>query len=154
MIDLNGEPCVKCGYVQTDFTDLDFRVVYQPKEVDGEKECLTIICPFCGYDYNIPCIDAGPYNHACLNATIDNLEFGIEAPLCNQRSLNPLYNIKCIGDLVKIPARNLIKTPNFGKKSLTEVESVLNYYGLKLGMRKKDIDEFQLPEGVKFNIYV
>lgn len=42
--------------------------------------------------------------------------------------------IKSIGDLARIDRRELMEAPNFGRKSLTEVEAALAEYGLRLGM--------------------
>ena len=43
--------------------------------------------------------------------------------------------IKYIGDLVQKTEVELLKTPNLGKKSLTEIKDVLAERGLSLGMR-------------------
>ena len=44
-------------------------------------------------------------------------------------------NIYYIGDLVQRTEVELLKTPNLGKKSLTEIKDVLASRGLSLGMR-------------------
>jgi hypothetical protein len=44
-------------------------------------------------------------------------------------------NIYYIGDLVQRTENELLKTPNLGKKSLTEIKDVLATHGLSLGMR-------------------
>ncbi|MDP1775230.1 MAG: DNA-directed RNA polymerase subunit alpha C-terminal domain-containing protein, partial [Moraxellaceae bacterium] len=53
------------------------------------------------------------------------------------RSANCLKaeNIYYIGDLVQRSEVELLKTPNLGKKSLTEIKDVLASKGLSLGMR-------------------
>jgi DNA-directed RNA polymerase subunit alpha len=43
--------------------------------------------------------------------------------------------IQYIGDLVQRTEVELLKTPNLGKKSLTEIKDVLASRGLSLGMR-------------------
>src|SRR6186997_2582667 len=44
-------------------------------------------------------------------------------------------NINYIGDLVQRTEVELLRTPNLGKKSLTEIKEVLEQHGLALGMR-------------------
>ena len=44
-------------------------------------------------------------------------------------------NIHYIGDLVQRTEVELLRTPNLGKKSLTEIKEVLQSHGLMLGMR-------------------
>ena len=53
------------------------------------------------------------------------------------RSANCLKaeNINYIGDLVLKTEVELLKTPNLGKKSLTEIKDVLAQHGLTLGMK-------------------
>ena len=53
------------------------------------------------------------------------------------RSANCLKaeNIYYIGDLVQRAEVDLLKTPNLGKKSLTEIKDVLASRGLSLGLR-------------------
>jgi DNA-directed RNA polymerase subunit alpha len=44
-------------------------------------------------------------------------------------------NIHYIGDLVQRTEVELLRTPNLGKKSLTEIKEVLESHNLSLGMR-------------------
>ena len=44
-------------------------------------------------------------------------------------------NIVYIGDLVQKTESEMLKTPNFGRKSLNEIRDVLGQMGLGLGMR-------------------
>jgi len=52
------------------------------------------------------------------------------------RSANCLKNdnILYIGDLVQKTEAEMLKTPNFGRKSLNEIKEVLAQMGLSLGM--------------------
>jgi len=52
------------------------------------------------------------------------------------RALNCLENdqISYVGQLVQRSESEMLRTPNFGKASLSEVKNVLNGYGLKFGM--------------------
>ena len=44
-------------------------------------------------------------------------------------------NIRTIADLVQRSESELLKTKNFGKKSLNEIKTILGEMGLHLGMR-------------------
>ncbi|WGS66149.1 DNA-directed RNA polymerase subunit alpha [Enterobacteriaceae bacterium ET-AT1-13] len=61
------------------------------------------------------------------------------------RSLNCLKSeaIHYIGDLVQCTEVELLKTPNLGKKSLTEIKEILNSHGLSLGMRIENWPPFK-----------
>lgn len=61
---------------------------------------------------------------------IDMLELTVRAANCLKAE-----QIYIIGDLVRRTEVELLKTPNLGKKSLTEIKEVLARYGLSLGMR-------------------
>ena len=52
------------------------------------------------------------------------------------RSANCLKNdnIIYIGDLVQKTEAEMLRTPNFGRKSLNEIKEVLSSMGLRLGM--------------------
>ena len=52
------------------------------------------------------------------------------------RSANCLKNdnIIYIGDLVQKTESEMLRTPNFGRKSLNEIKEVLSHMGLRLGM--------------------
>jgi DNA-directed RNA polymerase subunit alpha len=58
------------------------------------------------------------------------------------RSANCLQNanIHLIGELVQKTEGEMLKTKNFGRKSLKEIKEILNDMGLQLGMR---IDNWQ-----------
>jgi len=43
-------------------------------------------------------------------------------------------NIIYIGDLVQYSESEMLRTPNFGRKSLNEIKEVLGHMGLHLGM--------------------
>ena len=40
-----------------------------------------------------------------------------------------------VGDLVQRTEQEMLRTPNFGRKSLTEIKEVLENMGLSLGMK-------------------
>lgn len=61
---------------------------------------------------------------------VDDLELTVRSANCLKAE-----NIYYIGDLVLSTEVELLKTPNLGKKSLTEIKDVLSSKGLSLGMR-------------------
>jgi DNA-directed RNA polymerase subunit alpha len=64
-----------------------------------------------------------------LNRSVDELELSV-------RSYNCLKNadIRLIGDLVTKTEAEMLKTKNFGRKSLNEIKDILAEMGLSLGM--------------------
>jgi DNA-directed RNA polymerase subunit alpha len=61
---------------------------------------------------------------------VDDLELTVRSANCLKAE-----NIYYIGDLVQRTEVELLKTPNLGKKSLTEIKDVLASRGLSLGLR-------------------
>jgi len=61
---------------------------------------------------------------------VDDLELTVRSANCLKAE-----NIFLIGDLIQRTEVELLKTPNLGKKSLTEIKDVLATRGLSLGMR-------------------
>jgi DNA-directed RNA polymerase subunit alpha len=61
---------------------------------------------------------------------IDDLELTVRSANCLKAE-----SIYYIGDLIQKTEVELLKTPNLGKKSLTEIKEVLAQRGLSLGMK-------------------
>lgn len=61
---------------------------------------------------------------------VDDLELTVRSANCLKAE-----NIFYIGDLIQRTEVELLKTPNLGKKSLTEIKDILALKGLSLGMR-------------------
>ena len=61
---------------------------------------------------------------------VDELELTVRSANCLKAE-----NIHYIGDLVQRTEVELLRTPNLGKKSLTEIKEVLESHSLSLGMR-------------------
>ncbi|MCP4407929.1 MAG: DNA-directed RNA polymerase subunit alpha, partial [Gammaproteobacteria bacterium] len=61
---------------------------------------------------------------------VDDLELTVRSANCLKAE-----NIHYIGDLIQRTEVELLKTPNLGKKSLTEIKDILGSHGLSLGMR-------------------
>ncbi len=77
--------------------------------------------------------------------TNENLYRSVEELELSVRSANCLKNagIKLIGELVSRTEAEMLKTQNFGRKSLNEIKDVLAEMGLTLGMQ---LDNFPDPE--------
>jgi DNA-directed RNA polymerase subunit alpha len=71
---------------------------------------------------------------------VDNLELTVRSANCLKH-----LDINYIGDLVLRTENELLKTPNLGKKSLTEIKELLEVRGLRLGM---NIDNWP-PQSIK-----
>jgi DNA-directed RNA polymerase subunit alpha len=65
-----------------------------------------------------------------LFRNVDELELSVRASNCLKTA-----NIRTIADLVQKSESELLKTKNFGKKSLNEIKTILGEMGLHLGMR-------------------
>jgi DNA-directed RNA polymerase subunit alpha len=65
-----------------------------------------------------------------LFRNVDELELSVRASNCLKTA-----NIRTIADLVQKTEAELLKTKNFGKKSLNEIKTILGEMGLGLGMR-------------------
>lgn len=68
-----------------------------------------------------------------LNKSINELELSVRAANCLRNA-----NIRTIGDLVQRSESEMLKTKNFGRKSLNEIKQILSEMGLSLGMRIED----------------
>lgn len=76
-----------------------------------------------------------------LTRPVDDLELTVRAANCLKAE-----NIYYIGDLVQRTENDLLKTPNLGKKSLTEIKTVLSQRGLSLGMVIDGWPPSELPD--------
>jgi len=73
-----------------------------------------------------------------LNKSVDEMELSV-------RSYNCLKNasIRTIGELVQKTESEMLKTKNFGRKSLNEIKEILQGMGLSLGMKLDDWPQMQ-----------
>jgi DNA-directed RNA polymerase subunit alpha len=69
-----------------------------------------------------------PFNRNLLKK-VEELELSVRSANCLKNE-----NIIYIGDLVQKTENEMLKTPNFGRKSLNEIKEVLEMMGLTLGM--------------------
>jgi DNA-directed RNA polymerase subunit alpha len=72
--------------------------------------------------------DANQLNRYLLKK-VDELELSVRSANCLKND-----NIIYIGDLVQKTEAEMLRTPNFGRKSLNEIKEVLSSMGLRLGM--------------------
>ena len=69
---------------------------------------------------------------------VSELELSVRSANCLKNA-----NITYIGELVQKTEAEMLKTKNFGRKSLNEIKSILEEMGLSLGMK---LDNFQVPK--------
>ncbi|MBI1619341.1 DNA-directed RNA polymerase subunit alpha [Aquamicrobium zhengzhouense] len=72
------------------------------------------------------------FNPALLKK-VDELELSVRSANCLKND-----NIVYIGDLIQKTEAEMLRTPNFGRKSLNEIKEVLAAMGLHLGMEVQD----------------
>ena len=72
-----------------------------------------------------------------LNKSVDELELSVRSYNCLKNA-----NIRTIGELVTKSEAEMLKTKNFGRKSLNEIKEILSSMGLALGMK---VDEHGRP---------
>ncbi len=71
-----------------------------------------------------------PVFNANLLKNVDELELSVRSYNCLKNA-----NIKAIADLVQKTEQEMLRTKNFGRKSLNEIKEILHTMGLRLGMR-------------------
>jgi len=107
------------------------------------KEQLQIFINFDESDE--PVIEEEDDEHQKIN---ENLYRSVEELELSVRSANCLKNaqINLIGELVQKSEAEMLKTQNFGRKSLNEIKDILAEMGLSLGMK---MENFPDPEYLK-----
>jgi DNA-directed RNA polymerase subunit alpha len=65
-----------------------------------------------------------------LNKSVDEMELSVRSYNCLKNA-----NIRTIGELVQKSEAEMLKTKNFGRKSLNEIKEILTGMGLSLGMK-------------------
>jgi len=81
--------------------------------------------------------EKGPQFNPNLLRSVDELELSVRSANCLQNA-----NIKYIYELVQKSENEMLKTKNFGRKSLNEIKDILSEMGLGLGMK---LDGFVPP---------
>jgi DNA-directed RNA polymerase subunit alpha len=98
--------------------------------VHFEDVAPTGASPMIGMAASTP-TDEGDTNqlNRYLLKKVDELELSVRSANCLKND-----NIIYIGDLVQKTEAEMLRTPNFGRKSLNEIKEVLSSMGLRLGM--------------------
>ena len=161
-IDSVFSPVTKINYTvtparvgrETDFDRLNFEVwtdgTVSPMDAVAFaakilKEQLTIFINF-EEPVEVPTPqveEAAPLNPN-LFKSVDELELSVRSANCLQNA-----NIRTIGELVQRTEAEMLKTKNFGRKSLNEIKEVLQSMGLQLGMKvenypdRRDVERFR-----------
>ena len=73
-----------------------------------------------------------------LYRSVNELELSVRAANCLRNA-----NIRYIGELVQKSEQEMLKTKNFGRKSLNEIKEILTEMGLHLGMK---LENFMPPD--------
>lgn len=84
-----------------------------------------------------------PFNKNLLKK-VEELELSVRSANCLKND-----NIVYIGDLVQKSEGDMLRTPNFGRKSLNEIKEVLTNMGLHLGMQAEGWPPENIEELVK-----
>ena len=158
-LDSNHSPVAKIHYEvtntrvgqKTDYDKLIFELWttggLHPDEAMGygAKILKEYLNPFINFDEDAiaPVVEEEKeeeksYENPHLYRSVNELELSV-------RSINCLQNakIETIGDLVQKTEAEMLKTKNFGRKSLQEIKTVLASMGLTLGMK---LDNYEKPK--------
>lgn len=158
-LDSNHSPIIKFNYEifnsrvgqQTDFDRLscelwtngsvhpDDAVAYAAKIL---KEYLEV---FINFDESV--LDSPGENVLPRQELNENLYRSVSELELSVRAINCLQNakIETIGDLVQKTESEMLKTKNFGRKSLNEIKTILSSMGLSLGMILEGFDPNNSP---------
>jgi len=85
-------------------------------------------------------LEETPVLNENLYRSVNELELSVRAANCLKNA-----NIRYIGELVQKTEQEMLKTKNFGRKSLNEIKEILQEMGLHLGMK---LESFVPPEMV------
>ncbi|MBP9708556.1 MAG: DNA-directed RNA polymerase subunit alpha [Oligoflexales bacterium] len=102
------------------------------------KEQLTVFINFDETeeeDTKVREVESSPRLNENLFKTVDSLELSVRAANCLENA-----DIKYIGELVVRTESDMLKTKNFGRKSLNEIKDILSEMGLSLGMKIDNFD--------------
>lgn len=96
------------------------------------KDQLTVFINF--DEEKEPVHEEGPVSEQAaseyLDRTVDELELSVRSANCLKNA-----DLQYIGELIQKTEQEMLKTKNFGRKSLNEIKAVLKGMGLRLGMR-------------------
>jgi DNA-directed RNA polymerase subunit alpha len=149
-MDANHSPILRVNYIveparvgqSTDFEKLTLQVwtngAVNPKEALSDAALILRdhFLVFARQDEDFTEMEMGAATlgseaaNAWLGKSVEELELSVRANNCLRNA-----NITTIGELVQRTEAELMKTKNFGKKSLQEIKDELARIGLSLGMR-------------------
>ena len=95
------------------------------EEEEGEEEFSSVAQGDAEHSLN----DEPIFNSNLLKS-VEELELSVRSYNCLKNA-----NIKTIADLVQKTEQEMLRTKNFGRKSLNEIKEILTIMGLRLGMR-------------------
>ena len=101
----------------------------------GYAADVCAVCAECLHGSCGSACDNGEFNEN-LFKSIDDLELSVRATNCLRSA-----NIALVGELVQRSENEMLKTKNFGKKSLDEIKNVLVDMGLDFGMKVESFDK-------------
>ncbi len=149
-MDSNHSPVIRVNYIveparvgqSTDYEKLTLQVwtngTVSPKDAVSDaalvlREHFLVFArqdeDFADIDMSAP-VMSGEQVNAWLGKSVEELELSVRANNCLRNA-----SITTIGELVQRTEAELMKTKNFGKKSLQEIKDELARIGLSLGMR-------------------
>jgi DNA-directed RNA polymerase subunit alpha len=76
-----------------------------------------------------------------LFRSVSELELSVRSSNCLKNA-----NITLIGELVQRTEPEMLKTKNFGRKSLNEIKAILEEMGLSLGMKLDNFPPTDMPD--------
>jgi DNA-directed RNA polymerase subunit alpha len=90
---------------------------------------------FINFEEPVPSLDEVPeqaieIRNENLNRSVEELELSVRSYNCLKNA-----NIQTIAELVQKSEQEMLRTKNFGRKSLNEIKEILSSMGLSLGMR-------------------
>jgi DNA-directed RNA polymerase subunit alpha len=111
------------------------------------KDQLTVFIPFEEKDEeiepeNVEELENKPWFNDNLFNTVEELELSVRSANCLKNA-----NIKFIGEMVQKTEQEMLRTKNFGRKSLNEIKEILQVMGLDFGMQlegfleRKELDK-------------
>jgi DNA-directed RNA polymerase subunit alpha len=95
------------------------------EEEDEEEETLSE-----EETKSVHLVSEEPVFNSNLLKSVEDLELSVRSYNCLKNA-----NIKTIADLVQKTEQEMLRTKNFGRKSLNEIKEILHGMGLRLGMR-------------------
>ncbi|MEW6162920.1 MAG: DNA-directed RNA polymerase subunit alpha [Nitrospirota bacterium] len=95
---------------------------------EEEKEEIEISSVQEGSEVQL--LSENPVFNRNLLKSVDELELSVRSCNCLKNA-----NIRTIADLIQKTEHEMLKTKNFGRKSLNEIKEILHSMGLRLGMR-------------------